>query len=59
MNFKFKFFPQYQFLFGINVHMCETFEISTEKTYDTVEIDIGLAVFVLSVSIITRKKESK
>lgn len=58
MKIKFKLFPKYQFLVGVSVTMCETFEISTEKTYDSVDIQIGIGVLLLTATLTYKKKGS-
>ena len=58
IDFRISFFPKYHFLLGVNVHMCETYEISSEKKYDTVEVQLGLALAVLHFSVTVNKKGS-
>lgn len=57
-NFNFKLFPKYQFLIGASVNMCETFEISTEKTYDSVDIQLGAGILLLTITLVFKKKGS-
>lgn len=58
VKFKFKVFPKYQFLFGVSVHMCETYEISTEKTYDSVDIQVGIGILLLTTTLTYKKQGS-
>lgn len=58
LKFNLKVFPKYQFLIGASVHMCETFEISTEKTYDSVDIQIGIGILLLTATLIFKKEGS-
>lgn len=58
MKINFKLFPKYQFLIGASVTMCETYEISTEKTYDSIDIQLGLGIFLISATLVFKKKGS-
>lgn len=58
MDIRFKLFPKYHFLVGLNVIACETIEMSTEKRYDSFEVEIGIGIVLLSVSLYFNKKGS-
>ena len=58
VKFNLKVFSKYQFLIGASINMCETFEISTEKTYDCVDIQLGIGILLLTVTLTYKKQGS-
>lgn len=49
------FFPKYQFLLGINFLSHETFDMKDEQAYDGMDIELGVGIIVLSITILKRK----
>jgi hypothetical protein len=58
MDIRLKFFPKYHFLVGFNVMACETIETSTDKRYDSFEVELGIGIVLLSISLYFNKKGS-
>lgn len=50
------FFPKYQFLLGCNIYMHETMDMKKEERYDGIDIEIGLGILILTISLLSKKK---
>jgi hypothetical protein len=57
-DIRLKFLPKYQILIGINVNVIQTFETSTEKYYDGVDIEVGIGILLFSITILNKKGNS-
>lgn len=58
MEIKTKFFSKHHFLLGINMMDCETMETSTGITYDSVHIELGIGIMMITFVLNFKKKGS-
>lgn len=49
------FFPKYQFLLGLHFLAHETFDMKDEQSYDGIDIEVGIGIIVLTITILKRK----
>ena len=52
----FKFFPKYQFLFGVNMYMHQTHSLEDNKVYSGIDFELGIGLFVLTIEVLKKKK---
>jgi hypothetical protein len=55
-NISISFLPKYQLLLGLNVIMHETFDMKTESEYDGIDVEFGIGILLLTVTILRKKK---
>lgn len=51
-----KFFSKYNCLLGLNIFMHETFSMETEEAYDGIDIELGIGIAILTISLLKKRK---
>jgi hypothetical protein len=55
-NISISFLPKYQLLLGLNIIMHETFDMKTESEYDGIDIEFGVGILLLTITVLKKKK---